>query len=106
MSGATSGRRSAAAASSLRPTRPSTRRPSTPEQLSSPRAFVGRKLTSAASLRLEAERREMVRPARRDDQAVDAGRVEDEAEGGLGHRLVARLGALSQPLDRGEALLG
>ena len=48
---------------------------------------------------------EMLDPARRDDQTVHSGRVEHEAERGFGHGLLARLGRLPQPLDRGEGLL-
>src|SRR5206468_2577276 len=43
------------------------------------------------SPRLEAETGEMLDPARRDDQAIDSGRVEHEAQRGLGHALLARL---------------
>src|SRR3954466_10706370 len=46
----------------------------------------------------------MLDPARRDDQAVDAGRVEHEAKRGLGDRLLPLRRRLTQPFDRGEAI--
>ena len=46
------------------------------------------------SSRLETHGREMLETARCDDQAIQARRVEDEAQGGCGHRLASCLGRL------------
>src|SRR2546423_9820251 len=53
----------------------------------------------------ESQAREMFDPAGRDDEAIDAGRVEDEAQGGFRHRQLSGLGRPPQPFDRGEGLL-
>ena len=54
--------------------------------------------------RLQAQTRKMFDPARRDDYAVYPGRVEDEAQRGFRHRLLACFGRVSQPLDRTKGL--
>src|SRR5690242_6792006 len=62
--------------------------------------------SSAGSLRLEAKRAELIDCARRDDEAVDARRVEDETQRGFGHWLAASVGGVPQLLDLREALHG
>src|SRR5207248_6645332 len=57
------------------------------------------------SVCLKTQRREMLDPARRDYQAVDARRVEHEAQRGFRHGLLSSVGRLPQPPDGGEALL-
>src|SRR5437868_8874145 len=57
------------------------------------------------SVCLKTQSREMLDPARRDNQAVDARRVEHEAQRGFRHGLLSSVGRLPQPLDGAEALL-
>src|SRR5690349_16862462 len=46
----------------------------------------------------------MLDPSRRDDQAVEPRRIEDEAQRGLGHFFAPSLRRSPEPLDRGEGL--
>src|SRR6266567_1263689 len=66
---------------------------------------LGERSRTEALLRLETQAREMLDATRRDDQAVYAASVEDEAQRGFCHRLTLSLGRLSQPLDRSEGFL-
>ena len=53
----------------------------------------------------ETQAREMLDPARGDDQAIHAPCIEHEAQGGLRHRHLQGVSRIPQPLDRGERFL-